>query len=49
MRTILGFLTALMCAGMMAACIWMMRARQAPPAEGDGASTSRDKSEASDA
>lgn len=49
MRTILGFLPALMCAGAMVACIWMMRGRRAPPAEGDGASTSRDMGEASDA
>ena len=48
MRTILGFLPALMCAGAMVACIWMMRGRQAPPAEGDSGSTSRDVGEASD-
>lgn len=48
MRTILGFLPALMCAGVMAACIWMMRGRHTSPAEDDGASTSRDMGEARD-
>lgn len=48
MRTILGFLPALMCAGVMVACIRMMRGRQAPPSENKGASTSSDMGESSD-